>query len=79
MDKDIISSLRPAFVITLLFAALLGLVYPLAMTGIGLKDPAKGLVVGAVDTFILNRLLSSPGPVVFVNNTLPSLFRVRKR
>jgi K+-transporting ATPase ATPase C chain len=35
MDKDIISSLRPAFVITLLFAALLGLVYPLAMTGIG--------------------------------------------
>lgn len=35
MDKDIISSLRPAFVMTLLFAALLGLVYPLAMTGIG--------------------------------------------
>ena len=35
MDKDIISSLRPAFFMTLLFAALLGLVYPLAMTGIG--------------------------------------------
>jgi len=35
MDKDIISSLRPALVMTLLFAALLGLAYPLAMTGIG--------------------------------------------
>lgn len=35
MNKDIISSLRPAFVMTLLFALLLGLAYPLAMTGIG--------------------------------------------
>ena len=35
MNKDIISSLRPALVMTLLFALLLGLAYPLAMTGIG--------------------------------------------
>jgi K+-transporting ATPase ATPase C chain len=35
MNKDLISSLRPALVMTLLFAALLGLAYPLAMTGIG--------------------------------------------
>lgn len=35
MNKDLISSLRPALVMTLLFAALLGLVYPLALTGIG--------------------------------------------
>ena len=35
MDKDFSSALRPAIVMTLLFAALLGLGYPLAMTGIG--------------------------------------------
>ena len=35
MNNDILSSLRPAFVMTGLFAALLGLGYPLAMTGIG--------------------------------------------
>ena len=35
MNKDLISALRPALVMTLLFASLLGLVYPLALTGIG--------------------------------------------
>ena len=35
MNNDILSSLRPALVMTLLFALLLGLAYPLAITGIG--------------------------------------------
>ncbi|PZQ54381.1 MAG: potassium-transporting ATPase subunit C [Novosphingobium pentaromativorans] len=35
MNNDITSSLRPAIVMTGLFAALLGVAYPLAMTGIG--------------------------------------------
>ncbi len=35
MGKDFITSLRPAIVLTILFAILLGLVYPLAMIGIG--------------------------------------------
>jgi K+-transporting ATPase ATPase C chain len=35
MNNDIRSSLRPAFVMALLFAVLLGLAYPLALTGIG--------------------------------------------
>ena len=35
MGKDLASSLRPALVMTLLFAVLLGLLYPLALTGIG--------------------------------------------
>lgn len=35
MGKDILISLRPAVVLTLLFALLLGIAYPLAMTGIG--------------------------------------------
>lgn len=35
MNKDFISALRPALVMTLLFAVLLGIAYPLAITGIG--------------------------------------------
>jgi K+-transporting ATPase ATPase C chain len=35
MSKDLSSALRPAIVMTILFATLLGIVYPLAMTGIG--------------------------------------------
>ncbi len=35
MTKDLTSALRPAIVMTALFALLLGIVYPLAMTGIG--------------------------------------------
>lgn len=35
MNKDILTSLRPALVMTVLFALLLGLAYPLALTGIG--------------------------------------------
>lgn len=35
MGKDFVSSLRPAIVMTLLFALLLGFAYPLALTGIG--------------------------------------------
>ncbi|QUT06506.1 potassium-transporting ATPase subunit KdpC [Sphingobium phenoxybenzoativorans] len=35
MTKDFITALRPALVMTALFALLLGLAYPLALTGIG--------------------------------------------
>lgn len=35
MGKDLTSALRPALVLTLLFALLLGLFYPLALTGLG--------------------------------------------
>jgi potassium-transporting ATPase KdpC subunit len=35
MGKDLSSALRPAIVMTILFALLLGIAYPLAMTGIG--------------------------------------------
>ncbi|MBB3695178.1 potassium-transporting ATPase subunit KdpC [Sphingomonas sp. BK580] len=58
MGKDFSSALRPAIVMTVLFAALLGIVYPLAMTGIGqaifpsqangsLVRDAQGKVVGS--------------------------------
>lgn len=35
MGKDILTSLRPAFVLTVLYALLLGLAYPLTLTGVG--------------------------------------------
>lgn len=42
MLKDLTSSLRPALVLTMLFAALLGLAYPALLTGIGqLLFPAQ--------------------------------------
>jgi len=58
MGKDFSSALRPAIVMTILFAVLLGLVYPLAMTGIGqalfpsqangsLVRDARGAVIGS--------------------------------
>jgi K+-transporting ATPase ATPase C chain len=48
MDQDLSTSLRPAIVLTILFAILLGLVYPLAMTGIGqllFRSQANGSLV----------------------------------
>lgn len=48
MSKDFITSLRPAIVLTILFAILLGIVYPLAMTGIGqalLPTQANGSLI----------------------------------
>ncbi|SEM99549.1 K+-transporting ATPase ATPase C chain [Sphingomonas gellani] len=48
MGKDFTSALRPAIVMTILFAALLGLGYPLAMTGIGqalFPDRANGSLI----------------------------------
>ena len=58
MGKDFSSALRPAIVMTILFAVLLGLAYPLAMTGIGqalfpsqangsLVRDASGKVIGS--------------------------------
>ncbi|TZG29356.1 potassium-transporting ATPase subunit KdpC [Sphingomonas montanisoli] len=58
MGNDISTSLRPAIVMTILFALLLGILYPLAMTGIGqaifpsqangsLVRDGKGAVIGS--------------------------------
>ncbi|WCT73124.1 potassium-transporting ATPase subunit KdpC [Sphingomonas naphthae] len=58
MGNDFTTSLRPAIVLTILFALLLGLAYPLAMTGIGqaifpsqangsLVRDGKGSVIGS--------------------------------
>ncbi|WP_066778742.1 potassium-transporting ATPase subunit KdpC [Sphingomonas sp. CCH5-D11] len=61
MGKDFSSALRPAIVMTILFAALLGLAYPLAMTGIGqalFPEQANGsLVRGANGAVIGSRIV----------------------
>ena len=48
MGKDFSSALRPAIVMTILFAGLLGIAYPLAMTGVGqaiFPDQSNGSLV----------------------------------
>lgn len=69
MTKDFTSALRPAIVMTLLFALLLGLLYPLAMTGIGqalfpaqangsvLRD-ARGTPIGST---LIGQTFAGPG------------------
>ena len=55
MGNDFTSALRPALVMTILFALLLGILYPLAMTGIGqvaFPSQANGSLVRAGDRVI---------------------------
>lgn len=60
MFSDLRSALRPALVLTLLFALLLGLAYPLALTGIGqalFPWQANGSVVREGDRVIGSALI----------------------
>ena len=56
MGKDFTSAFRPAIVMTILSAALLGLAYPLAMTGIGqalFPSQANGSLVRDADGAVI--------------------------
>lgn len=60
MIKDIASTLRPAFVMTALFAVLLGLVYPLVLTAIGqmaFPSQANGSLIRSGDRVIGSSLI----------------------
>ncbi|MGF7146840.1 K+-transporting ATPase ATPase C chain [Sphingomonas zeicaulis] len=68
MTKDLLSAFRPAIVLTLLFALLLGILYPLAITGIGqaiFPWQANGSLVVAgskpVGSAIVGQTFTSPG------------------
>ena len=50
MTKDLLSAVRPALVLTVLFALLLGLAYPLALTGV-----AQVLFPGAANGSVIER------------------------
>jgi hypothetical protein len=47
----------------------------LATNALGLIDAGTGLLSGAVDTFLLNKVFPNRGPLVFVNTLYPSVFR----
>ena len=60
MTKDFVSALRPALALTLLFALLLGVAYPLAITAIGqLAFPAQanGSLIRDGDTVVGSSLI----------------------
>lgn len=61
MLKDFTSAIRPALVLTVLFAALLGLAYPAAITGIGqlaFPHQANGSLIRDGDTVVGSELLA---------------------
>ena len=67
MGNDFTSALRPAFVMTILFALLLGIGYPLAMTGIGqaiFPSQANGSLVEqngkVVGSTVIGQAFTSP-------------------
>ena len=60
MLTDLKTALRPALVLTLLFAALLGIAYPLALTGIGqslFPAQANGSLIRDGDTVVGSELI----------------------
>jgi len=60
LQKDLTSALRPALVLTVLFAALLGLVYPAAITGVGqllFPHQANGSLIMEGDRVIGSELI----------------------
>lgn len=68
MTKDLVSALRPALVLTALFALLLGLAYPLALTGISqalFPAAANGSVIerngNVVGSHLIGQAFASPG------------------
>lgn len=63
MTKDILSALRPALVLTVLFALLLGLAYPLALTGVSqllFPAAANGSLVERDAHIVGSRLIGQP-------------------
>ena len=61
MLKDFTSAIRPAVVLTLLFAALLGLAYPAVLTGIGqaaFPKQANGSLIREGDKVIGSELIA---------------------
>lgn len=70
MLNDLKTALRPALVLTLLFAALLGIAYPLALTGVGqtlFPAQANGSLIRDGDTVVGSTLIGQKfaGPAYF--------------
>ena len=75
MNKDLTSALRPALVMTLLFALLLGIAYPLAMTGVGqalFPSQANGSLVEANGEVVGSTVVGQAFASARYFNTRPS-------
>jgi len=75
MGKDFTSAVRPAIVLTILFAFLLGIVYPLTMTGIGqmmFPEQANGSLLIANDRVIGSSVVGQSFTTDRYFNTRPS-------
>jgi hypothetical protein len=46
-----------------------------ATTGVGVIFPPAGLVLGALDQFLVDRVVPEPGPISFLGRSYPSIFR----
>lgn len=60
MNKDLLTALRPAIVLTVLFALLLGIAYPLAVTGVGqllFPSKANGSLIRQNDVVVGSELI----------------------
>lgn len=47
----------------------------LATTGLGLVEPISGTVLGALDTFLVDKVVPEPGPTAFLGRLYPSVFK----
>jgi hypothetical protein len=47
-------------------------------TGIGLLSPIPGVIAGAIDSFIVDKILPKSGAWTFVNKLYPSIFDLRE-
>jgi hypothetical protein len=45
-----------------------------ATSAVGTMDTGLGIAIGALDQFLLDRVLREPGPVAFLNRLYPSIF-----
>ena len=48
-----------------------------ATTGVGLTGPVGGAIAGALDTFLVDKILPKSGVWTFINKIYPSIFATR--
>lgn len=47
----------------------------LTTTGIGIANPIAGVAAGALDSFLIDKLVPEPGPTAFLGQLYPSVFK----
>jgi hypothetical protein len=47
----------------------------LGTTGLGFVEPISGTIAGALDTFLVEKVVPEPGPTAFLGRLYPSVFK----